>query len=107
MSESTSEITVVDAAERRRFEILVDGELAGYTEYHDRGPLRVFPHTVIEEAYAGRGLATRLVRSALDRMRVEGRPVLPLCPVVCGFIAKHPDYLDLVPEDRRAEVGLG
>jgi len=61
---------------------------------------------VIYDEYGGRGLATQLVRGTLDRMRAQGRPILPLCPVVKGFIAKHPDYLDLVPEDRLGEVGL-
>jgi len=100
-------ISVVDAPDHGRFEILVDGALAGYSEYHDRADLRVFPHTVIDEAYAGRGLATILVRNALDQTRATGRPVLPYCKVVRGFIAKHPDYLDLVPADRREEFGLG
>ena len=65
------------------------------------------PHTVIDDAYGGRGLAKILVRAALDQTRAISRPVLPYCKVVRGFIAKHPDYLDLVPADRREEFGLG
>jgi len=107
MDESTSEITVVDAPERGRFEILVDGEVAGYTEYHDGGDVRVFPHTVIKDEYGGRGLATTLVRTVLDQMHQEECPILPQCPVIRGFIAKHPEYVDLVPEERREEFGLG
>lgn len=102
----TSAITVRDVPERSRFEIYVDGEFAGFTEYHDRGKLRVFPHTVIEEAFGGRGLSGTLVRQALDTMRAEGRSILPLCPVVRGFIVKHPEYADLVPAERHAEFGL-
>lgn len=101
-----SQISVVDAPDHGRFEIFVDGALAGYTEYHEQGDLRVFPHTVIHEAYGGRGLAKILVRHALDETRAAGRPVLPYCKVVRGFIAKNPDYLDLVPVDRRAEFAL-
>lgn len=106
MSESTADVTVVDAPERGRFEILVGGALAGYTEYHDGGDVRVFPHTVIKDEYAGRGLATTLVRAVLDEMRADECPILPRCPLVRGFIAKHPDYVDLVPKERRAEFGL-
>jgi len=108
VSEQTeAQISVVDAPDHGRFEIFVDGALAGYSEYHERGDLRVFPHTVIDDAYGGRGLAKVLVRAALDQTRAIGRPVLPYCKVVRGFIAKHPDYLDLVPADRREEFGLG
>jgi len=99
-------VTVVEAPGRGRFEILVDGGLAGYTEYHDVDGARVFPHTVIEDEFAGRGLATTLVRTVLDRMRDEDCPIVPKCAVVRGFIAKHPEYVELVPEERRAEFGF-
>jgi hypothetical protein len=32
--------------------------------------------------------------------------VLPYCPFVRGYIERHPDYLDLVPADRRSGFGL-
>jgi predicted GNAT family acetyltransferase len=107
MSETTSsEITVVDAPERHRFEIHVDGVRAGFTQYVDREGVRIFPHTVIEEEFGGRGLATTLVRQALDATRAAGLPVIPQCPVVRSFIAKHPEYVDLVPEAVRGDFGL-
>ena len=46
------------------------------------------------------------MREALDQTRLTGRMVLPYCVVVRGFIAKHPDYLDLVPVEHREEFGL-
>ncbi len=39
-------------------------------------------------------------------MRDRGLAVLPDCPFVRGWIAKHPDYADLVPADRRADYDL-
>jgi hypothetical protein len=32
--------------------------------------------------------------------------VLPFCPFIRGYIQRHPAYLDLVPDDRRAEFEL-
>jgi hypothetical protein len=32
--------------------------------------------------------------------------VLPHCPFVKSYIAKHPEYLDLVPEAERGGFGL-
>ena len=50
--------------EADRFSISVDGDKAGFTEYVDRGNQRVFPHTEIDDAFGGRGLATILVGDA-------------------------------------------
>jgi hypothetical protein len=47
-----------------------------------------------------------LARGALDATREAGSPVLPYCPFIRGYIQRHPAYLDLVPEDRRAEFAL-
>lgn len=103
-------IAIKDARERHRFEITVDGTLAGYAEYVDgtgeRAGERTFPHTVIDDAFGGRGLSTLLIRTALDAARVDDLAVVPQCSAVRGFIAKREEYLDLVPPERRAEHGL-
>ncbi|CAN5660868.1 GNAT family N-acetyltransferase [soil metagenome] len=103
-------ILVVDAPEHGRFEISVDAMAAGFTEYVDEetdsGTVRTFPHTVIDEEYAGRGLATVLIATALDSSRAKRQQVVPTCSAVRHFITKHPEYADLVPADRRAELGL-
>ncbi|WP_110208788.1 GNAT family N-acetyltransferase [Nocardioides daejeonensis] len=103
MSEEQT-ITVVDAADRGRFEVLVDGALAGFTEYVDRDGVRTFPHTEVDDAYAGRGLAKRVIREGLDTTRAAGLQVRPVCPAVAGFIKKNPDYADLVPEQYRDAI---
>lgn len=85
-----------------RYEIVVDGVVAGFTEVRegDDGVL-AFPHTVVETAYEGQGLAGRLVREALDDVRARGRLVHPFCPYVKSWIQKHPDYHDLVDDPTR------
>lgn len=98
---------VTDNAAAHRFEIDVDGEVAGYAEYHRRGTAISFTHTAVEPRYEGQGVGSALVRGALDAARAEGAAVLPFCPFVRAWIGKHPDYVDLVPADRRAEFGLG
>ncbi|MGB8022330.1 MAG: GNAT family N-acetyltransferase [Candidatus Nanopelagicales bacterium] len=97
-------IYVTDAG--HRFEIHVDGALAGFTDYWEDGDVRIFPHTEIDQTFLGRGLATTLIREALDATRAAGRSVQPACRFVRGFIVKNPEYADLVPADRRAALGL-
>lgn len=89
-----------------RFEILLDGAAVGHAEYVDDGDQRTFPHTFIQEAHRGRGLAGQLVREALDVTGAQGKTAIPACSAVAAFISANPEYRDLVPEDRRAEFGL-
>ena len=99
-------VEVADHPEAERYEVRVDGVLAGFAEYR-RGPGQIaFTHTVVDEEYGGRGLAGRLARVSLDAARASGVSVLPFCPFYRGWIAKHPDYLELVPEARRTEFDL-
>lgn len=104
--ETAQNIEVSDHPEANRYEVHVGGALAGFAEYN-RGPGQIsFTHTEIDEAYNGRGLAGMLARKSLDEARASGVSVLPFCPFYRGWIAKHPDYIELVPESRRAEFGL-
>jgi predicted GNAT family acetyltransferase len=97
---------VVDVPERSRLEVRVGGEVAGVAEYRRRPGVIVFVHTEIEPSFEGRGLASELIRTALDEARSEGLAVLPLCPFVRGYIADHGEYLDLVPDNARARLEL-
>src|SRR5437764_14496090 len=90
-------------AANSRFEIYVEGQRAGFTQYRLHGERADFVHTEIGDEFAGRGLATELIRGALDDARSHGWQVLPYCEFVNAFIAKNDDYLDLVPSDQRGK----
>ncbi|MGC0419499.1 GNAT family N-acetyltransferase [Embleya sp. AB8] len=76
-------------------------ELAGFAEYFVSGDEVAFTHTEIDPRFGGQGLGGRLARAALDAVRERGLAVLPYCSFIRDWIAKHPEYVDLVPEDRR------
>lgn len=97
-------VVVADAPDRSRYEITVDGTLAGFADYRERDGRIVITHSEIDDAYQGRGLAGRLTRTALDDIRARGLLVAPLCPYTASYIRKHPEYVDLVDEKHRAEV---
>jgi predicted GNAT family acetyltransferase len=100
------EINVRDAPEQHRFEIWVDGVLAGFTVYRSQPDRYTFVHTEIDPAFGGRGLASVLIKAALDEMRDRGIAVLPQCPFVLRYISRHTEYLDLVPAAERAKFDL-
>ncbi len=100
------ETRVADNPERSRFEIFADDELAGFAEYHRHGGELAFIHTEIDPRFEGKGLGSTLARAALDSAREHGFSVLPFCPFVRGWIVKHPEYVDLVPQEQRARFDL-
>ncbi len=80
-----------------RYEAYVDGEQVGLAAYQLTDQLVVFTHTEVEDRCEGMGVGSALARAALDDVRAEGgRKVLPLCPFIKNWIARHEDYLDLV-----------
>jgi hypothetical protein len=98
-----SSSAVRDAPDRDRFEIEVDGAVVGFVEYRRKPGTIAFVHTEIDPEHEGAGLGGVLVSAALDEARREGARVLPFCPFVRSYIEHHPEYVDLVPEERRAE----
>ncbi|HEY4314913.1 MAG TPA: GNAT family N-acetyltransferase [Actinomycetes bacterium] len=101
------DVVVLDHEAAHRFEIWVGDDLAGFLKYRADGPSHAFDHTEVEPRYEGHGLAARLVTEALDAARDRGWALLPYCPYVREFLGKHREYADLVPDERKAEFGLG
>lgn len=64
------------------------------------GVQRVLFHTGVSEDYAGRGLASRLVRAAVEHTISTGRTIVPVCPYVAAWLPKHPEYGEHVVEPR-------
>jgi predicted GNAT family acetyltransferase len=87
--------------ESDKFTIAVDGTTVGHTEYVDEGNSRVFPHTEVDDAYGGRGLATVLIGEALAQTKAEGMRIVPMCPAVGAYLEKHPEYADTVDRPGR------
>ncbi|GAC1397646.1 MAG: hypothetical protein NVSMB68_13790 [Thermoanaerobaculia bacterium] len=80
-----------------RFECDVDGKLS-VVEY-ERGPETItFTHTGVPQELSGRGIAQKLVSTALDHARRHKLQVIPLCTYVAAYIERHAEYRDLVSD---------
>ena len=97
---------ITDHPDDARFEIRVDGELAGFVQYQLRGNEIALTHTQTDDRFRGQGLGGRLVQAALDEARTRNLAVLPYCPFVKNWISGHREYAGLVPADRRRQFGL-
>ena len=78
------------------FEIWVDGQKAGYIDYKLTGDVVTFEHTIIGPDFGGRGLGGRLVRYAVEASQALGWGIVPHCPFARAWLAKHPQYDELV-----------
>lgn len=82
--------------ERRRYEVWVGAELAGFSAYReaddDASSRTFFTHTEIDPAYGGRGLGSALVRGAVDDAVRRGRLIVPICPFVGKLLRASSDY---------------
>lgn len=97
---------MADNPEQGQYEIRADGELAGFVQYHLRDGVIAFLHAETDSRFRGHGVASRLVRSSLEAARERHLAVLPYCPYVRQWMTEHPEYTDLVAEDKRAGFGL-
>jgi len=91
-----SDMNVTDNAEASRYEITVDGKLAGFVQYTAGDGVIALVHTEVDDAFGGQGVGGRLAQGALDDIRRQGKQVNPTCPFIKGYIEKHADYQDLV-----------
>jgi predicted GNAT family acetyltransferase len=88
--------SVRDAENRHRYEVTSDDELVGVLVYHRGDGVIDLQHTIVYPGHEGQGFAALLARSALDSARAEGLKVIPTCPYVASYVARHPEYSDLV-----------
>lgn len=88
-----------------RFELSLEGHTA-FAEYRLHPGEIVLPHTVVPDAFAGRGYASALAVFAFGYAREHGLKVVPTCPFMAGWVKKHPEAQDLLTDKCKAELGL-
>ena len=77
-----------------RFEMDVDGAVA-FANYRLTPQAVIITHTETPRALRGRGIASELVKGALDLIRADGRKVIAGCGFVVDYLYKHPEFADL------------
>ncbi|MFI6567948.1 GNAT family N-acetyltransferase [Nocardia fluminea] len=83
---------VVRNADKNRYDVFLDDELAGFAEYVERDNDTDFVHTEIDDAFAGKGLGGVLARVAVEDVIARGRTITAHCPFIRGWLDKHPQY---------------
>ncbi|WP_375392211.1 GNAT family N-acetyltransferase [uncultured Sphingomonas sp.] len=86
---------VTDNRAEHRFELPTDAGPA-FAAYTRAGDTITFTHTVVPPAAAGHGVGSRLIADALAQVRAEGLKVVPQCPFVAAYMARHPEPGELL-----------
>jgi predicted GNAT family acetyltransferase len=87
--------TVRNNTALNRFELDLNGKMAA--AYYTLSPgVITFTHTEVPQEMSGHGIGSQLVRSALESARQQGLKVVPKCPFVSAYMAKHPEFNDLL-----------
>ena len=86
--------TILHDSAQGRFSTTVDGH-TGYVDYVVRDGVMEILHTIVPEQIGGRGIAGRLVGTALEYARAADLKVRPTCEYAAAWIARHPEYAGL------------
>lgn len=86
--------TVRDNKDRNRFELDVDGTMA-FANYRQTPTAIVITHTETPPALRGRGIASELVKGALEIIRADGHKVVAGCGFVADYLRRNPEFADL------------
>jgi uncharacterized protein len=87
--------TVRDNKTESRFELNVEGAIA-FANYRLAPSTVIITHTETPRALRGRGIASALVKAALELIRADGLKVVAGCGFVADYLQKHPEFSDLV-----------
>lgn len=77
-------------AEKKRFELIVEGHTAFMDYILSKKNIIYLTHTEVPEPLEGKGVGSALVAKVFDFIRKEDLKVAPLCPFVAAYLKRHP-----------------
>lgn len=90
------EITQKNSSEGGFFLADEDGKRMGYLSYEWASPSKfAIMHTVVEEAFQGRGVARALLETAVEFARKNGLTIMPICPYAEKVFMRDSSYNDV------------
>ncbi len=77
--------------ERKRFVVRMEDHEA-FSEYIPLPDRIIFTHTEVPSPLEGKGIASLLAKAGLEWVKSEGKQIVPLCPFIAGYMARHPEW---------------
>ena len=79
---------------QRRFELDIEGAVA-FANYRLTPSTVIITHTETPRPLRGRGIASELIKGALELVRADGLKVVAGCGFVVDYLRNHPEFSDL------------
>jgi predicted GNAT family acetyltransferase len=96
-NEPTVNPSVIHNTAEHRYEIWLDGSMAGELDYSLMLDEIHFVHTGVNPEHQGKNLAAILTREALADVRAAAKhKVVPVCSYTVRYMEKHPETHDLL-----------
>ncbi|AMY04154.1 GNAT family N-acetyltransferase [Mesorhizobium ciceri] len=87
---------VTENIRQHRFELPVTGQAFAVAYYTLQDGKVALIHTEVPSEFSGQGIASRLAQGTFELLRKTGRKAVLKCPFMSGFVARHPEYTDVV-----------
>ncbi len=88
---------VRDNTALNRYELDIDGAMA-FANYRRTATTDIITHTETPRALRGRGVASELIKGALELIRADGRKVVAGCSFVVDYLERHPEEADIAKD---------
>ncbi|GAB3398637.1 hypothetical protein GCM10027568_35940 [Humibacter soli] len=92
------ELDINDDTEHGRWEAVLNEDTVAELPYRYVGGRIVLLSTWVAHPYRQQRVATELIARVLDEIRGTGKKITIICPVVGAFIARNPEYADLIDD---------
>ncbi len=96
MATSNDDIHREETASGGRYHLTIDGHEAEMTYSKAGASAIIIDHTFVPRELGGRGIGEKLVYSAVQDARSEGKKIIPLCPFAKAQFEKHEDWKDVL-----------
>jgi uncharacterized protein len=87
---------VINNVAAGRWEARAGDDILGFAEYHETPGRVVFTHTLVEPEHEGKGVGSRLARTALDDAIERDLRITPICPFIRSYLLRHDEYAGAV-----------
>ncbi len=94
------EYKLIDNLAAGQYEFQVGGFLPRIV-YRKSGDKIYLTHTEVPAPLEGKGIASMLVKGALEDIRQKGLKLVPLCPFVIRYIQRHPEWEFLILKEKK------
>ncbi|SFN70440.1 GNAT family N-acetyltransferase [Mycetocola miduiensis] len=92
MDTSNAQVRLLRNDAGHRYEIWVGDALAGVATYRESHDRVTFLHTIVDEAFGGRGFGSRLAAFALQDTVDRGKRIVPVCPFIAEYLQSHHEF---------------